>query len=80
MTLEDLVRRRAPAVPLAPTDAVITAVSEAGVLATPIGQSSDHPVGPCRGPRTVGGRPIAPGAHVLLVFTTSGPWIVSVDE
>ncbi|MGX9348167.1 hypothetical protein [Microbacterium sp. KNMS] len=80
MSLDDLVRRRSPAVPLAPTDAVVTAISEAGVFATPVGQSSDHPVGPCRGPRATASGPIAPGMHVLLVFTSTGPWIVSVDE
>ncbi|WP_221585545.1 hypothetical protein [Microbacterium sp. G2-8] len=79
MALDDLVRGRAPRVHLEPVSAVVTAVSDAGILVTPIGQSADYPIGPCRGPRTVDAIPIAPGMHVLIVFTTAGPWIVSVD-
>ncbi|WOF23850.1 hypothetical protein N8K70_03980 [Microbacterium betulae] len=80
MTVDDLVRRRPPTVQLPPTSAVVTAVTEAGVFATPTGQTADHPVGPCRGPRVTASGPLAPGMHVLLVFTSTGPWIVSVDE
>lgn len=80
MTLDDLVRRRPPSVQLDPVDGVVSAVSGAGVFITPVGQRTDHPIGPCRGPRTVGSTPISPGMHVLVVFTATGPWIVSVDE
>ncbi|WP_156759569.1 hypothetical protein [Microbacterium karelineae] len=79
MSVDDVIRRRPPAVPLEPVSGIVTAVSDAGILVTPIGQSTDHPIGPCRGPRTIDSTPIAPGMHVLVVFTTTGPWIVSVD-
>lgn len=81
MSIDDVAKRRTPAVTLTPVTAIITAVTEAGVLATPIGGTTDHPVGPCRGPRTTNtGTALAAGMHVLLVFTTTGPWIVAVDE
>lgn len=80
MSFDDLIRRRAPGVQLDPVTAVVTAVTDAGVFATPVGQSSDHPVGPCRGAHTPGVGPLAPGAHVLIIFAGAVPWIVSVDR
>lgn len=79
MTFENAARRRPPAVPLPPVSAVITAVNPNGVFATPEGQPDAHPVGPCRGPRTIGDRQIAPGMHVLLIFADSTPWIAAID-
>jgi len=86
MALDDLMRGgRTPPVQLRTVAAVVTASSEAGIFVTPVGQSADHPVGPCRGIRTrttpAGDRmPLPAGAHVLVIFTDSGPWILAVDE
>lgn len=96
MGLDDVRRRRTPPVQLAPVTAMVTAVSEAGVFVTPLGQSEEHPIGPCRGIRT---RPVTVtpdpdtdallinyltplpvGVHVLVMFTSTGPWIIAVDE
>ena len=80
MSLEDVAKRRPPAVALPPVSAVITGVTAEAIYATPIGNPDASPVGPCRGPRTTEGRAISIGMHVLLVFTGSVPWIVAVDS
>lgn len=80
MSIDDVIRRRPPAVRLDPVAAVITAVTEAGVFATPVGQPSDHPVGPCRGAHSPGTGAPPPGTHVLIVFAGTVPWIVSIDK
>lgn len=80
MSIDDVIRGRPPAVTLAPVTAVITAVTETGVFATPVGQPAEHPVGPCRGAYTPTTGALAAGMHVLLVFVGAVPWIVAVDR
>lgn len=80
MTTDDVFKRRPPAIQLGNVSAVVTAVTPTGIYATPEGQPDDHPVGPCRGPRTTGGRQITPGMHVLVAFAGTVPWIIAVDS
>ncbi|GAA4117389.1 hypothetical protein GCM10022215_17960 [Nocardioides fonticola] len=57
-----------------PVTARVVKVDPTGAWASPLGTSTDSPVGPCLGPSP------AVGSVVLLVFTDDGPWIAAVDS
>lgn len=78
--LEDLIQHRPTTLSYPPVSAIVTQVAGADVLVTPVGADPAHPLGPCKGVKSLAGNPLAVGAHVLVIFTSDGPWIAAVDE